>query len=84
MYKTFHETALAKMLELERIIHDDMNPKFKIPTSYRFGLGHAISTVTLKAIFGILKNPKRWHLIGFYFMIIIGSVSAAIFIYFSK
>jgi len=84
MYKTFHETALVRMQMLERIIHDDMNPKYKIPVGYRFGLGHAISPVTLKAIIGILKNPNRRHLIGFYLMIIIGTVFAAIYINFIK
>ena len=84
IYKTFHETAIGRMPLLERIIHGDLKPRYKLPLDYRFGLGAEINPPSWKAIKRIFTHPGRWHLVGYYFMIILGTIFAAIGINFIK
>ena len=75
-WKSFHEDALAKGSDLEKLIDQYLLKGKPLPTTYRFGIGEAIHTVSLKRMVRILLNLGRWHNLAFYLLLALASVGA--------
>jgi hypothetical protein len=80
IYKSFHEDCLGKGHYLEVLIKQSLDPSFKLPTEYQFGIGHEIKAPKLRKMFKILFSCERWHICAVYLGLIIVTALAAVYL----
>jgi hypothetical protein len=74
--KSFHEDAMRKSYNIEKIIGKCILGSEPLPMNYRFGLGHSIQPVSAKGILRIIFNKNRWHNLALYFFLALATLGA--------
>lgn len=80
IYKSFQDTAIEHNSDIsERIERYLKNPDLgDLLTGYSHSFGRKLKYPSVKHVFSILLNRKRWHILNFYCLLALFSIAAFI------
>ncbi len=83
IYKSFHESCIGKGYRIEELLDSELRQETTLPDDYEFGIGHAIRVVALRRLWCLVYSKNRWHLYVPYIALLLFSVFAMGYLWFS-